>query len=75
MYVIDFFQQTFRKSNISVIIYLVLNVFIIGLIVNILTHDSYLESVVKGLILYIISLAIALENKESRLSKFSNAYL
>jgi len=60
MYVIDFFQQTFRKSNISVIIYLVLNVFIIGLIVNILTHDSYLESVVKGLILYIISLAIAL---------------
>ena len=54
MYVIDFFQQTFRKSNISVIIYLILNVFIIGLIVNILTNDPYWESVAKGLILYII---------------------
>ncbi len=60
MYLIDFFKRITRKSNIPVIIYLVLNVFIIGAIISMLFGNDYAISLLGGLLLYLVSLVIAL---------------
>ena len=46
MYLIDFFKRMGRKSNIPVIIYLILNVFIIAFIMHIM------HPIVKGLFVF-----------------------
>ena len=63
MYLVDFFKRMTRKSNIPVVIYLVLNIFIISGIISILFSDSampFWKSLLLGIILYVISLVVAL---------------
>ena len=60
MYLVEFFKRMARKSNIPVLIYLVLNVFIITEAVSLLFGEPIGYSFVYGMILYIISLTIAL---------------
>lgn len=63
MYVVDFFKRITKKSNIPTFVYLVLNVFFIGGVIQFLLSDSnvsYFKSFIYGIILYGISLTIAL---------------
>lgn len=64
MYLIDFFKRMARKSNIPVIIYLILNVIIIGGIVQMFYGEGsgwqFWQSFLVGLALYVVSLAVAL---------------
>lgn len=52
MYIVDLFQKTVRRSNISVIIYMIINVLIIMLLFS--------SAPLLGLVLYVLSLVIAL---------------
>ena len=72
MYIVDFFQSIVRKSNVAVLIYLLLNTLLIVLLVDLLLHsyfcyNMYVSSaaahvycIIIGLCLYIISILIAL---------------
>ena len=63
MYLVDFFKRMARKSNIPVIIYLVLNIFVIAGIVYLMCSGipmPFWEALLIGLGLYIVSLVIAL---------------
>ena len=63
MYFIDFFKRITRKSNIPVLIYLILNVLVIAGIINfVLVNETipFWQSLLIGLSLYVISLFIAL---------------
>ena len=64
MYLIDFFKRMARKSNIPVIIYLVLNVFIICTVVMVVLTGTETvpewAAILIGLALYLVSLVIAL---------------
>ncbi|WP_281693224.1 zinc metalloprotease HtpX [Agathobaculum desmolans] len=60
MYLVDFFKRMTRKSNIPVIIYLVLNVFVIGSIMNIMFGGNFTICLLEGIVLYAISLLVAL---------------
>lgn len=63
MYLIDFFKRMTRKSNIPVLIYLVLNIFVIaGIVQSVLGggNMSFGQALVIGIVLYVVSLFIAL---------------
>lgn len=59
-YLLEFFKSVTRQSNIPVFIYLILNVFIIGGIVILFTGMAAWQGLLAGIVLYLISLAIAL---------------
>lgn len=63
MYIIDFYKRMTRKSNTSVMIYLVLNIFVIGGISWMLFSGGVVPfwiCLIIGIVLYGISLAVAL---------------
>lgn len=60
MYLLDFFKRLARKSNIPVIIYLLINIAIISAFASVLLEQEGAMAIVYGLVLYILSLAIAL---------------
>ena len=60
MYIVDFFKRLGRKANIPVIIYLVLNVFIIGFAIALMFGLKYWVALLIGIALYAVSLVIAL---------------
>ncbi len=63
MYIIDFYKRIIRKSNVSVLIYLVLNIFVIGGISWMLFSGGVVPfwiCLIIGIVLYGISLAVAL---------------
>lgn len=64
MYLMDFFKRMTRKSNIPVLIYLILNILVIAFIVQKLSGPNgdypFWKALTTGLILYTISLVIAL---------------
>ena len=63
MYLLDFMKKMIRKSNIAVMIYLVLNVFVISGLFMIIFNEkgfSFVDSLIVGLGLYTMSLVIAL---------------
>ncbi len=62
MYLVDFFKRMVRKANIPVLIYLVLNIFVISFLMY-LTLSEYMPvwaAPLVGIALYVVSLAIAL---------------
>lgn len=63
MYLVDFIKRITRKSNIPVLIYLVLNIFVIAGIVSFLFGGGtmpFWQALLIGIVLYAISLVIAL---------------
>ena len=60
MYMVDFFQRITRKSNIPVLIYLVLNIFVIAAIISMILMLPYWAAFLVGIVVYAISLAVAL---------------
>lgn len=63
MYLIDFFKRIARKSNIPVIVYLVLNIFVIAGILFLLFSENEMplwQAFLFGIALYAVSLVIAL---------------
>lgn len=60
MYLVDFFKRMTRKSNIPVLIYLVLNVLVIGVIVQLLFNNPFWQALLIGIVLYAISMTVAL---------------
>lgn len=63
MYLVDFIKRMTRKSNIPVLIYLVLNIFVIAGIVSFLFGGGtmpFCQALLIGIVLYAISLVIAL---------------
>lgn len=60
MYIVDLFKRITHKSNLTVFIYLVFNVFVIGGIISYLFTVELWKAVLLGLGLYIASLLIAL---------------
>ena len=63
MYLVDFIKRMTRKSNIPVLIYLVLNIFVIAEIVSLLLGGGsmpFWQAQLLGIVLYAISLVIAL---------------
>lgn len=63
MYLVDFFKRMTRKSNIPLLIYLILNIFVIAGIISILFSDAgvqFWQALIIGVVLYAISLVIAL---------------
>lgn len=60
MYIVDFFKRLARKSNIPLIIYLVLNVFLTGAVMCMMFGLYDWEGMLSGIVLYVVSLAIAL---------------
>ncbi len=59
MYVIEFFRRIMRKSNIPVLIYLILNYFVISAVIWLFYSDVPMALLI-GLAVYVISLCIAL---------------
>ena len=62
MYIVDFFKRLTRKSNIPVLIYLVLNVFVITGVIDLLFSGYGIQSwqaFLIGIVLYAFSLLIA----------------
>ena len=76
MYVVDFFKRMTRKSNVPVLIYLVLNVVIICVIMYALFGQSGdipgWATVLLGLALYAVSLTIALSPLGEWLLRYQN---
>lgn len=65
MYVIDFFKRMFRKSNVPIIIYFLLNIIIIFMIFATTFAASGLPislALISGLFFYLISVAISLSS-------------
>jgi heat shock protein HtpX len=63
MYLVDFFKRMIRKSNIPVLIYLVLNIFVISGFISFLfsaVSMPFGEALLMGVFLYAFSLLIAL---------------
>lgn len=63
MYIVDFINRMTKKTNIPVLVYLVLNIFVIAGIVNLFFSGSnmpFWQSLILGLLLYGISLVLAL---------------
>ncbi len=60
MYIVDFLKSLMRKANIPLIVYLVLNVFLISWIISALFEVTEWAGILGGIVLYIISLTIAL---------------
>lgn len=63
MYLVDFLKKLTRKSNIFILIYLVLNVLVIGYVIQLLFGETtmpYWIAFLVGLVIYGISLVIAL---------------
>lgn len=60
VYLIDFFKRISRKSNIPVLIYLVINVFVIAGIIQLLFKNPFWQAFLFGIGLYLISISIAL---------------
>lgn len=60
MYFIDLFKTIFRKANFAAIIYLILNIFLFSIIINLLFELPFATSLLYGLLLYSVSLFIAL---------------
>ena len=63
MYIVDLFQRMTRKTNIPVLIYLVINLFIIAVAVEAVFADSnysFIAALFASTVLYGLSLAIAL---------------
>lgn len=66
MYIVDLFKRLTSKSNIPVLIYLILNIFVSGFLLYTIpsmfgaTPESYLPYFFSGLVLYLISVVIAL---------------
>ena len=63
MYLVDFIKRMARKSNIPILIYLILNVLVIASIVEFFLSAGLLkfwQSLIIGIVLYAISLTIAL---------------
>lgn len=63
MYLVDFFKRITRKSNIPVLIYLVLNIFVIAWIVGLVLGGGempFWKAFLIGIVLYVVSLLIAL---------------
>lgn len=60
MYLIEFFKRMTRKANIPILIYLVLNVFVIGGVISLLFAIPFWIAFLVGIVLYVISLFIAL---------------
>lgn len=60
MYLIDFFKRLTQKSNIPIIIYLVMNIFLIAFVILELFAVSGWMAILLGVVLYGVSLAIAL---------------
>lgn len=63
MYLVDFFKRMTRKANIPVLIYLVLNIFVIAEIVSLVLGGGampFWQSLLIGIVLYAVSLLIAL---------------
>lgn len=64
MYILDFIKRISRTANIPIFIYFILNIFVIGIVIYIFFNGnykmSYWESLLIGILLYLISLAIAL---------------
>lgn len=60
MYIVDFFKRMGRKANIPVIIYLIINVFVIGFAIALMFGLQYWVALLIGIVLYAISLVIAL---------------
>lgn len=59
-YIIDFARTIARKSNTAIILYLVLNILIIAGIVGVFLNFSVLRALIAGILLYLISMTIAL---------------
>lgn len=60
MYLADFFKRLVRKANVPLVIYLILNVFLIGTIMCMLFSLSDWQGFLLGIVLYFVSLSIAL---------------
>ena len=60
MYLFDFFKNVFRKANVPIMIYLVLNAVLITLILNVAAYDSVGHSIFWGIVLYLVSLAVGI---------------
>ena len=63
MYLIDFFKRMTRKSNIPVLIYLILNVFVIAGIIMLMFQSEgipFWGALLFGIVVYVFSLLIAL---------------
>jgi heat shock protein HtpX len=60
MYIVDAFQRMMRKANIPILIYLVLNVFVIGGVISLLFGMQFWLALLIGVGLYAVSLAISL---------------
>ena len=63
MYLVDCFKKMTRKSNFPVIIYLVINVFVIAVIVELVLGAGsmpFWQALIIGVVLYAFSLVIAL---------------
>ncbi len=60
MYLVDFFKRMARKSNVPTIIYLVLNVFVIGAVLSMMFMLPFWLAFIVGIVVYLISLVIAL---------------
>lgn len=60
-YIVEFARNIARKSNTSILIYLVLNIFIIAFVVGVVFGiDSIVVSLLTGILLYAVSMTIAL---------------
>lgn len=60
MYIVDFAKRMVRKSNVAVLIYLILNVFLIGVVVTVVFALPFWAGMLIGLALYALSVTIAL---------------
>ena len=60
MYIIDFFKRITRKTNVAILIYLLLNILIIGFFISFILQVPFSEGLFKGIVLYAGSLVIAL---------------
>lgn len=63
MYIVEFFKRMTRKSNVPVLIYLILNIFVIACVIAALFSDTNLyfwQALLIGIVLYAVSLVIAL---------------
>ena len=72
-YIVDFIKNLTEEKNIPVLIYLILNIFVIGLVLNVLFSETpFIVTFLVGLVLYGISIVLALSPLGEALLRFQN---
>ena len=66
MYLIELLKKIFRDKNLGIIIYLILNIFVVVMILSSFFASNKINGILFGIIAYLLSVSIYIDTKKER---------